>query len=354
MTTTIEYYDSIAFDLTSDNEFYYNGSLLVDIHSDPSTFIDQDVDNIIKYSKMGNSVLECGCGGGYFFNRLIKKKPKIKYQGIDISPAQIEHAKIVNPKHQSKFQVGSWDNLPFENETFDTILFLETIGYAEDVDKLVSECYRVLKPGGTIFSKHPGSVIPSFDDTEEKSLENIYYMTRTINHNTGEITARNMRGNTNTSSKMPLMEFSLLSLLGKEYGYTSSSLGMLMNHPFLIKKLEENNFSIPEGLIIPNIDSGSHIKLFFIEEVHEFLEGFKYNDHTITVRFINGDAIKFWENVSKKLNNPDVQMRDILSPLGKKHPGLCTYFIQKLFPSDVIVEKYDMMAPCVIFTAIKQ
>ena len=351
-TNVVEYYDSIAFDLTTENDFYYNGSLLVDIHSDPDTFIDQDVDNIIKYSKMGSSILECGCGGGYFFKRLIKKKSRIKYQGIDISPAQIEHAKKINPKYQDRFQVGSWENLPFENETFDTILFLETIGYAEDLDKLISECYRVLKPGGTIFSKHPGYIVPSISDTQEKSFENISYMLRAVDPRTNAVNVKNIPSS--PFSNVPLLEYSHIPIIEKEYGYTDKSLGMLTNHHNLIDKLQKNNFSVPEGLIVPNIDSGSHIKLFFIEEVHEFLEYYKHHDHTITVRFIDGDSIKFWENVSIKLNNPDVQMKDILSPMGKKHPGLSVYFIQKLFSSSSVIEKYNIASPCVIFTAIKE
>ena len=54
-TLTEDYYNTIAFELSNEDDFYYNGSLLVDIDSDQKTFIDQDVDNVIQYSNLGNS-----------------------------------------------------------------------------------------------------------------------------------------------------------------------------------------------------------------------------------------------------------------------------------------------------------
>ena len=79
MANTLEYYNSIASLLNNENDHYYNGALLVDLDSDPNTWIEQDVDNIIELSDMGRYVLECGCGGGYFFKRLIEKRKSVQY-----------------------------------------------------------------------------------------------------------------------------------------------------------------------------------------------------------------------------------------------------------------------------------
>lgn len=347
MTVTEDYYNSIAFEMTNDIDFYYNGSLLVDIHSDPDTFIDQDVNNIIKYSKMGNSVLECGCGGGYFFKRLLKKKPSIEYQGIDLSPKQIEHAKLVNPDHQDRFQVCSWDNLPFKDESFDTILFLETMGYAENVDKMISECYRVLKPGGTLFNKHPGSSFPS---TLKKS-DVISDIKTNLSLESGGYDPQS--GDIFISKESETIGNSLVKI-EEEYGYSKKSLGMFMNFPAVIRKFKKYNFSVPDGFIVPNVDASYHIKNFFIEEVHEYLEYFKHHDYNITLRFIDGDQEKFWNNVAKKLNNPRVQINDILTPLGKKHVTLCFVIFSKVFMTVTMQEKSDLMSQCMIFTAFKE
>ena len=123
MSKTEDYYNSISDNLISElSECYYNGSLIIDdINSDPSSFIEQDVNNVINLSKLGNNVLELGCGTGYFFKRLIEKKPTINYRGIDISEQQIKNCKIVNSKHQDLFSVVNWENgLPFEDENTDS------------------------------------------------------------------------------------------------------------------------------------------------------------------------------------------------------------------------------------------
>jgi len=346
MSVTETYYDSIAFELSNKNNLYYNGSFLVDIHKDPKTFIDQDVNNIIKLSKMGNSVLECGCGGGYFFKRLIKKKPEINYRGIDLSTKQIEHAKQINPEYESNFMACSWDNLPFEDESFDTILFLETMGYAENPEKMISECYRVLKPGGTLFSKHPGSTYP-VEFNKDQVISDLSKLNSfdegSYNSETGDWKV----------SRTAEVKSNAIFKIEEEYGYSKNSLGMFMNIPSIFLMLEKYNFSIPDGYIIPNIDCSIHLKLFFIEEVHEFFETFKHYDHTITLRFIDGDKNRFWENVIEKTKNNNIQFEDVLTPLGKKHYNLCYFLFNQIFTATEMRKNHDLMCTSIIFTAIK-
>jgi ubiquinone/menaquinone biosynthesis C-methylase UbiE len=295
---------------------------------------------------MGSSVLECGCGGGYFFKRLIEKKPDIQYQGIDLSEKQIEHAKKVNPEYQNRFQVSSWDKLPFEDESFDTILFLETMGYAENVDKMISECYRVLKPGGTVFNKHPGSSLPSSVKKDGVSS----FVTTNLSLESGAYDLES--GDRFIKPQFTTITSNLFEA-EKEYGYSEKSLGMFMNFPSVIRKFKKHNFSVPDGVMVPNIDTTFHTKNFFIPEVHEYLENFKNYDHTIAPRFIDGDSEKFWSNVGKKMNNPGVQIYDILSSFGKKHRYLSEIIMKMTFTATSMREKSDLMSPCMIFTAIK-
>jgi len=386
MENTLEYYNAIAPLLENEDDFYYNGALLVDLDSDPSTFLDQDVDNIIKMSDMGKNVLECGCGGGYFFKRLIKKKTSIKYNGIDISEEQIKCAKERNPKHKDKFQVASWDNLPFEDNYFDTILCLETIGYAENIDQMIKECYRVLKPGGTLFSKHPGSAMPGviseFDLTvnfervmtvfqeshetkikldTEKDVEKYYDLRTGTKKTTINYWTEQEQLDWNRY-KNKLNPFNIMSPISQEYGYSENSLGMLMNVPVLIRRLEQYNFSVPDGYIVPQSDSTFHIKLFLIDEVHEFFVPRKSINGNLTLTFRDGSAEKFWESAIEKLRNNNLQMYDILTPLGKKHQNLMNFLFYNVFPYkedpnqeyvDNTSARQDAASPCIIFKAIK-
>lgn len=310
MVLTKDYYNNISYDLQNQNEVYYNGSLMIDLDTDPSTFVDQDVDNIILHSKMGNNVLECGCGGGYFFKKLIEKRPSINYQGIDLSENQIKNAKNINPDYSENFQVCDWNSLPFDNDSFDTILFLETIGYSKDIDQLLSECRRVLKPGGTIFSKHPGCINSSF----------VYL--NDIDQN--------------------------LKNLSDEYGYEKDSLGMMMDVNNFISKLQSNNFSVPNGYLTPTRDESLYIKSHFIEEVHYLMETVRVGDSYLTAKYPS----KFPKHLNEE---------DILNNLGKKHPNLVKFFktsyFNNCYEDDISTEwrlTQKIMSPCVIVTAYKK
>lgn len=391
MDNTLEYYNAIAPLLSNDEGNYYNGALLVDLDSDPSTFIDQDVDNIIKMSKMGQYVLECGCGGGYFFKRLIQKKKSVRYYGIDISEEQIKHAKQRNPGYEARFKLTSWDKLPFEDNYFDTILFLETIGYAEDVEQMIKECYRVLKPGGTLFSKHPGSAMPGiiseFDLTvdfekvmtisqESKIMSDVdrytQYMVDSTSEKNYDLRTGEKKYTVNYWTeeeqrqwdrfKNQLNPFNVMSPISREYGYSDQSLGMLMNVPAFIRRLEQYNFSVPDGYIIPQTDSTIHLKTFFVDEVHEFFVSRKGNNGNLTLRFKDGTSNNFWEKVIEKMGN-NVQMYDILTPLGRRHRNLIDFLFYNVFPmkEDLNAEyvnnastRQDAASPCIIFKAIKK
>lgn len=379
MADTIGYYNKIAPLLTNEGDHYYNGALLVDLDSDPSTFIEQDVDNIINLAQMGRRVLECGCGGGYFFKRLKEKKPTISYYGIDLSEEQINCAKANNPKHQDRFQVASWDNLPFDDEYFDCIIFLETIGYAEDVDRLISECHRVLKPGGRLFSKHPGSTLPGvmseldgrvrYDKVVEVSKEtsmkaDVERYTQYMRDSTAENTY-----DLSTGQRKDIPEywtefnpFKSLIKVSQDYGYSENSLGMLMNVPAFISKLEQNNFTVPNGYIIPPTDSSLHLMTFIIPEVHNLFVSHKGNNANISLRFKSGSIQKFWEEAIDQLNNPSLQLYDILTPLGREHLNLMNFMFYNVFSlkEDVNSEyqsssssRQDAASPCIIFTAVK-
>jgi len=316
------YYDYISNDLQNENFLYYNGALIVDLDSDPNTFIDQDVENIIKYSKMGeeDNVLECGCGSGYFFRRLIQKRPNIKYKGIDLSSVQIQNAKYLNRDYSRKFKQCDWNQIEYTDESFDTILFLETIGYAKDIDQLLSECYRVLKPGGKLFSKHPGCLISK------------YHTITQIDEN--------------------------IKSLNTEYGYDGTSLGMMMDVPYFIEKLKEHGFSIPEGAIVPPRDESLYVKSHFIKEVHSCFETIKVGDAFVSVRYPDASPQKFWEKVYEI--DPELQPNTILSGLGKMHPRLVNFFKQTTFVEKHFDDEYSLyrsgqkiMSPCVLVTAIK-
>ncbi len=102
---------------------------------------------IINQFKFGNC-LDVGCASGYMISEIAKSYPNVKYFGIDIYDKAIQYARITYP--YIKFKVASAENLPFEKNFFDLILFYETIEHVEDPKKCLREIKRVLKKDGIL------------------------------------------------------------------------------------------------------------------------------------------------------------------------------------------------------------
>jgi SAM-dependent methyltransferase len=123
----------------------------------------------------GEVVLDLGCGAGldlYFYAKSVGEKGKV--YGLDISTDMLEKAKT-NIKsvglNNVEFTQGSSDDLPFENDSFDVVASNGIYNLSPDKKNVLSEVYRVLKPGGrTVFceivlkDKLPEDIINNIDD----------------------------------------------------------------------------------------------------------------------------------------------------------------------------------------------
>jgi ubiquinone/menaquinone biosynthesis C-methylase UbiE len=111
------------------------------------------IDNILLDKVYGN-VLEVGCGGGRFLNKL-RLIPNLTIWGLDIS---IDYVKLA---HKEGFNVIAADGqkLPFKNEVFDTVTSANGSPKEMNLKLLLSEVYRVLKPAGFFafdtYNKYP-------------------------------------------------------------------------------------------------------------------------------------------------------------------------------------------------------
>lgn len=94
------------------------------------------------------SCLDVGCASGYMISQITHLYPNARYYGIDIYNKAIEYAKGAYPNIE--FKVGSADRLPFKDNTFDVILFYETIEHVENPKACLMEIKRVLNKDGTL------------------------------------------------------------------------------------------------------------------------------------------------------------------------------------------------------------
>lgn len=93
-------------------------------------------------------VLDLGCGDGQYSNQLAE-------QGFVVQAADMDKSRF---KFHDRIAFDHCDlskPLPFEDHSFDYVLFLETIEHLKNPFAVVNEISRVLKPNGTLIISTP-------------------------------------------------------------------------------------------------------------------------------------------------------------------------------------------------------
>lgn len=103
-------------------------------------------DQVTDWLPPGGHLLDIGCGTGLFVERYLERGGKAV--GLDISPKMIERGRDRSP--EAHWTVGTGEALPFRDNTFDAVSSLLAFSYFKDPDRMLSEVFRVLRPGGRI------------------------------------------------------------------------------------------------------------------------------------------------------------------------------------------------------------
>lgn len=74
--------------------------------------------------KPGDRVLDIGCAKGFLVKDLMKACPGLEVFGLDISEYALKHCE---PEVVGRLHLGSADNLPFPDNSFDAVISLNTI-----------------------------------------------------------------------------------------------------------------------------------------------------------------------------------------------------------------------------------
>jgi SAM-dependent methyltransferase len=110
--------------------------------------------DIDKKDKKSKKILDAGCGVGGTAIYLAKKYPNVNFIGFTDVSEHIEMAKILakenNVVDNTDFISKDFNNTDFPSNQFDAIYLVESSCYALDKKHLVSELYRILKPGGIL------------------------------------------------------------------------------------------------------------------------------------------------------------------------------------------------------------
>jgi len=97
----------------------------------------------------GQSVLEVGSGAGTDLVRF--RKCGARVTGVDLAASAIElaQANFAQQGLDADLRVANGEALPFPDDAFDLVYAHGVVQYTADPQRLVDECRRVLKPGGT-------------------------------------------------------------------------------------------------------------------------------------------------------------------------------------------------------------
>lgn len=102
----------------------------------------------LRHELSGATVLDVGCGGGLLAEEVARLGCRVT--GIDPSPRSIDIA----TQHAAQtglsitYRVASGEQLPFEDNRFDIVYCCDVLEHVRDVNAVIAESARVLKPDG--------------------------------------------------------------------------------------------------------------------------------------------------------------------------------------------------------------
>ncbi|MFA6136374.1 MAG: class I SAM-dependent methyltransferase [Candidatus Paceibacterota bacterium] len=140
----------------------------------PKHLID-DYPEWLKYFNKEDEVLDIGCDNGqrdFKLSPLVKKIIAFDYEGKAINQAK---------EWQEKYSFGNIDfsclsaenSLPFLDNQFDKILFLDVLEHLNNRAQIMKECFRVLKPKGAMVLAIPNSQTP-WKEFQKSARVNFY------------------------------------------------------------------------------------------------------------------------------------------------------------------------------------
>ena len=133
----------------------------------------------------GDRVLDAGCGVCGPSIDIVRAIPGVQIDAITLSGEQAKTARVLVKQaglaDQIKICVGDFHYLPFADEVFDVVMFLESAVYSYNRPLLFAEVYRVLRPGGRLYIKEPFSQEqPSEQQQQELEESDRVYVTKVI------------------------------------------------------------------------------------------------------------------------------------------------------------------------------
>jgi len=102
----------------------------------------------------GRDVLEAGCGEGYGADLIADVARRVI--GLDYDEATVAHVRARYPRVAIRH--GNLAELPLPDASVDVVVNFQVIEHLWDQAQFVSECFRVLRPGGVFLVSTPNRI----------------------------------------------------------------------------------------------------------------------------------------------------------------------------------------------------
>jgi cyclopropane fatty-acyl-phospholipid synthase-like methyltransferase len=118
-----------------------------------------EAEYVLLKPKEGMRVLDLGCGSGAAAYYLASRRD-IEIVCVTNSSVQADicRRKFAKLGGRGQVIVADFDSLDLPSESFDAIYALESIGYTKNLDAWLVRCWQMLKPGGSLLIRSPGSL----------------------------------------------------------------------------------------------------------------------------------------------------------------------------------------------------
>ncbi|MEM9854582.1 MAG: bifunctional 2-polyprenyl-6-hydroxyphenol methylase/3-demethylubiquinol 3-O-methyltransferase UbiG [Pseudomonadota bacterium] len=96
----------------------------------------------------GKDVLDLGCAGGFMAEAITLRGAQVT--GIDPAAQAIEaaQARAAQMDQTIRYDVGVGEALPYDDAAFDAVVCVDVLEHVADLDQVLAEVLRVLRPGG--------------------------------------------------------------------------------------------------------------------------------------------------------------------------------------------------------------
>jgi 2-polyprenyl-6-hydroxyphenyl methylase / 3-demethylubiquinone-9 3-methyltransferase len=114
-------------------------------------YFERILTQVLQLSPQGRSLLDVGCGGGILAEDFARLGCQVT--GVDPSAPSLDAAR----QHAEQaglritYRQSGGEALPFGDATFDIVCCCDVLEHVDDVDAVIAEIARVLRPGGVFF-----------------------------------------------------------------------------------------------------------------------------------------------------------------------------------------------------------